>query len=564
MRPDPSGEAVEMEMSLTPLFNRETLTLRLPRWRPGSYRYSNYERKMSNLVAVDQNGNPRTLLEIDPRTWEVDTADATSLTVSYRLETTNEAAESAPAAIHLHGPAAFLYTEDSMHLRHVLKLDLPAGWDFASGHRPLADADWTFQSPNYDVFVDCPMAFGAEGALERYQFESHQVPFEVIIFGRAPQQQLLSRADLVQKIQAICESAYTITGDYPFERYVFLYLFNGTDGYYGLEHLNSTTIAYNWRWAETGDYSNLESVTAHEFFHLWNVKRIRPFQLGPFDYSQDVRTKDLWWLEGVTSYYTDVILQRAGLRENGWFLEAQQRNFIGQFNSSGYGIVSPERSSWTDWDTHQMANISYYNQGQSIGLFLDILIRQHTENRRSLDDVVRFLHRWVNYPQPGYRPGDLERAIRAVTGWDCTSFFARHVRGVVDLPWETTMPLAAVEARFAAPGGPYLGFSADEDMVVSVQEESAAFTAGLRPGDRLLRMADTKIESLVQLRALISELVPGEEIEIVVRRKGTTKRIKHVVAERTRLRFKLDYDANAPEPAQSIFRGILEGYPAGV
>ena len=561
--PAENAESVHFEMRLAPLHQRETVTVRMPRWKPGAYRYSNYERKLSELVATDQHGKEREILEIDPRTWEVECSDADELRISYRLRTSNEAAKSAPAAIHLHGPEAFMYTEDSLQLPHLLNVELPAKWDFASGHRPVAGKTLRFQSPNFDVFVDCPIAMGAEGALERHQFESHGVPFEVVIFGQPPNSSLLPRDEWLAKVQAICEATYTITGDYPFERYVFLYLFNGVGGYYGLEHLNSTTIAYNWRWAESGEYSGLESVTAHEFFHLWNVKRIRPFQLGPFDYSQDVRTKDLWWLEGVTSYYTDIILQRAGLRKDGWFLDAQEKNFIGQFNSSGYGIVSPERASRTEWDPQPGAQISYYDQGQTLGLFLDILIRQHTDNQRTLDDVVSFMHRWVNYPEQGYREGDLERAVRAITGWDCGQFFERHIRGVVDLPWENVMAFAGVDARFSPPGGPYLGFGADDDLVISVKEESGAYAAGLRAGDRLIRMAETKLTSLEQLKELVDMLPVAEEVEVVVRRNGSTKRFQLTIAERKRLLFKLEQSNTANERQKRLLNGVLKGIPQG-
>ncbi|MDP6942253.1 MAG: PDZ domain-containing protein, partial [Planctomycetota bacterium] len=542
LSPDPAGDVIRMEMELAPLFNRDNITLRMPLWKPGAYRYDTYERAMRGLVAVNQKGDELPLVELDPRTWRVQCEGASSVHVSYDLKVQDESEENAPPALHLHAPSAFLYTEDSIQLPHILKVNLPEDWSFSSGHRPVSGEANTYRSPNYDVFVDCPIALGA---LETMSFDSHGTPFEIVFFGKSPSDAQLDRTEWTAKVKAICEASWELMGSYPFERYVFLYLFNDIGGYYGLEHLNSTTIAYNHRNAKSGNISGLESVTAHEFFHLWNVKRIRPKKLGPFDYSQDVRTKDLWWLEGVTSYYTDIILHRAGLRKDGWFLKAQQRNFLAQYNTSGYGIVSPERSSWTVWDPTPGAYISFYDQGQSLGLLLDVEIRKHTQNKRSLDDVVRFLHRWVDYPNEGYAPGDLSRAIRSVTGWDCRPFFENHIRGLLPLPWNEAMPAAGVRAFFGEPGDPYLGFSASSTLVARVKENSPAWDSGLRNGDQILQVAGQPCASLSELREIVRGLDSGSSIQIDFLRGGEGMSIPFSVGERTRVLFKLERDSNA-------------------
>ena len=558
MTPDASGESVHFQMDLNPIFERDTLTLRIPYWRPGSYRYAAYERSMSNLTIVDQEGREREWMELDPRAWEVETAGATSLRVSYDMKVENDAADGKIPAIHMHSPAVFLYLEEARELPHRLSVNLPKNWSFASGHRPSADGNG-FRSPNFDVFVDCPMAVGD---LEFHEFESHGRPIRVVLYGRTPSERDFNRADWLAKVAAIVNAGWDLMGDFPFEEYTFLFLFNNIGGYYGLEHLNSTSIAYNWRTAQAGSLDGLESVTSHEFFHLWNVKRIRPAQLGPFDYSQDVRTRDLWWLEGVTSYYTDVLLQRAGLRPDDWFLDAQARTFLAQYHSNGYGIVSPERASWTVWDPNPQARISYYDQGQSLGFLLDVEIRAATNNQRSLDDVVRFLDQWVRYPDPGYQPGDLERAVRAVSGWDPSAFFARHFRGVVPYPWREVLPKAGVEVLFGEPGDAYLGFGADDDLKLIIREESAAFESGLRNGDKLLRINGTAVKSMDDLRAIVLDLEPESIATIQVRRNGATKSISHQVTPRKRVLFKLTPETQPTPDAAAILDGILTGFPA--
>ncbi len=557
MSPETSGESIHMEMTLNPLLNRESVIVRIPQWRPGSYRYAQYERDLSNLKVQDQDGKSRAIEEIDPRTWEINSAGATSLMVEYDLKVENKANPGEIPAIHLHGPATFLYLEDSLNLSHTLQVELPRGWDMASGHRLGVESDGRFRLPNYDILVDCPIALGE---LERHSFANNGKTFEVILFGKTPTTEQFPRGTWLSKVEALVDAGWNLVGDFPFEKYVFLFLFDNTRGYYGLEHLNSTTIAYNHRWAKEGRLDGLESVTSHEFFHLWNVKRIRPEALGPFDYSQDVRTKDLWWMEGITSYYTDILLLRAGLRNEEWFWEAQARNFLNVFNSPGYGTVSPERSSWTVWDPSPGQNISYYDQGQALGLLMDIEIRRATNNQRSLDDVIRFLHRWVNYPEAGYRDGDLSRAIRSVTGWDCRPFFERHIRGLVDLPLEEILPAAGLRAVWMKRGTPYLGLRLTEDLEIS--GGSSVKEGSFQEGDRIQKVGTIKVRTRDDLRSALREEQAGATLQIRIRRGGSYKTFDFKLPARSSHSLVLEPDADASAAAQAIGRGIIKGSPA--
>ena len=266
LTPAADGKSVAMSMHLTGLFQRDRLVLKIPLWRPGSYRYDNYQDNLSSLQAVDQDGEVRSLLELDPRSWEVRASGATALTVTYTIKTKNHAAKDGLPAVHLRGPSTFLYTEDSKELPHTLKVNLPPKWDFASGHRADGRAEGLLRSPNYDVFVDCPMALGD---LERHTFLSHGKEIEWVMFGRPLSEAVFPRLDWGRKLEAMCHVAHEIFGDYPFEKYTFLFLFTPGGGISGLEHLNSTSIISNDSGISSGRFMDpLESVTAHEFFHL--------------------------------------------------------------------------------------------------------------------------------------------------------------------------------------------------------------------------------------------------------------------------------------------------------
>jgi predicted metalloprotease with PDZ domain len=562
MKPAADGETIDMEMSLNPLLDRDRVVVRIPLWRPGSYRYANYQDRIKNLRAVDQNGTERSILELEPRAWEIDAAGATSLKVLYTLTTTNEADEGETPAVHLRSPMTFLYTEDTKHLSHTLRVELPSGWDFASGHRADASEEGLLRSPDYDVFVDCPIALGG---LERHSFMSHGVEIEWVLFGRLPTDAEFSREEWSRKLQAISETGYDIFGSYPFEKYTYLFLLNGIGGVSGLEHLNSTSILVNHRGVKNGSYIEiLESVTAHEFFHLWNVKRIRPEQLGPFDYTQDVRSTDLWWAEGITSYYNDVMLQRAGLRPDGWFWSAQSSNFLSVRRSPGYGNNSPERSSWTVWDPDPSKSISYYSQGQMLGLLLDIKIRAHTENQRSLDDVLAFLSRWIDYPGPGYSDDELQKAIYAVTGWDCEQFFDRHIEGLVEPPFAEVLPLAGLNVTWIEADDPYVGLGFGEGLELAIREGTPAGDAGLQTGDRLLAIGEDRVRDLDEVRAALAVVKPGQEIMVRVRRGGSTKDVTVLVAERGRTTFRISEAEDATPEQIAIREGVLTGTPNSI
>lgn len=551
--PDAEGKSLHLTMVLSPLHDRERMVLRIPLWRPGSYRYASYQDRLSGMHAYDQDGNPLELMPLDDRAWQLHTTGVTSLTVEYDLSVRNQALPDRTPAYFLHGPATFLWLEGAEDLPHFLHLDLPPQWEFASGHRPYPGEDNTWYSPNYDVFVDCPMAFGD---LERYTFTLHDKPFEVVLFGRVPSPADFDRDDWLERVIAISDAAHDLLGDFPFERYVYLYQFSRIGGYSGLEHLNSTTIDVSARMVASGDIGPLESVTAHEFFHLWNVKRIRPEALGPFDYTKSTHTRDLWWMEGVTSYYNDVLLQRAGLRDDqeDWFTRSQLQNRRSLEFSQGYGKVAPERASWRVWS--EDSNVSYYDQGQALGWLLDIQIRHHTNNRRSLDDVVRALHRWVDYPGPGLRPGDLERMIRAVSGWDPAEFFDLYIAGNHTFPYAEVLPLAGYQVTEMQRGDPYLGIRIEANMSIAQVGES------FQEGDVLLSIDGRPMPDLDAVRAIIPELAAGALVTLVVRdAAGMAREVAWTVKERDRAVFRATPSPTMSDLQKAIYDGILHGKP---
>ncbi len=553
--PHVGGDSMHMTMRLDPLHECDRLVLRIPLWHPGAYRYTNYQDKVSALTVTDQDGVRRELKSLESHSWQIDASGATSLTVEYDLAVRNDADDGAAPAFFVHSPAAFMYIDGTENLPHYMHMDLPTDWQFASGHRKHPTLENTWYSPNLDVFLDCPIAFGA---MERYQFELHDRPFEIVLLGKLPTEQQFDREMWVEHVKRISDTSFDIVGDFPFERYVYLFIMNNLGGVSGLEHLNSTTIEVSHRMVKAGQLGPLESVTAHEFFHLWNVKRIRPEILGPFDYSRDAHTTDLWWMEGVTSYYNDVILQRSGLRsqQDGWFVDSQLSNRRNLENAQGYGRVSPEQASWRVWDTN--SKVSYYDLGQSLGWLLDIQIRHHTQNRRSLDDVVRALHRWVDYPGKGLAEGDLERMIKAISGWDCSEFFDMYIAGNNKFPFADVLPLAGLAVTESKVGDPYLGMNVSDEMIIS------SGGADFLEGDKLIRVDGHAVANVKDLRAVIPQLQAGGLVEVMVENNGKQRAVSWTVKSRDRGIFRVQPMTEMTELQNAIYQGLLNGTPSGV
>jgi predicted metalloprotease with PDZ domain len=287
-----------------------------------------------------------------------------------------------------------------------------------------------------------------------------------------------------------------------------------------LEHLNSTTIGFPAA-AMARDPNILAPVTAHEFFHAWNVKRIRPVELGPFDYTRPVRTVNLWWSEGVTDYYADLILLRAGLDSLPGFAQSMAGSIASYRRNPGRRTISPERSSWTAWDppaANGGLNISYYLQGQLLGFLLDVTIRDSTDNARSLDDVIRYL--FDHYAGArGFTRDDLLSSVRAATGLDLTSFFAQFVSGTAEIPWNDFLARAGWRVDFDSASAVDTRIGAISPAVQGgrprfiVLPGSAAARAGLLSGDE-------PASDMFGVFSALRGLTPGQTVTLEVLRDG--------------------------------------------
>ncbi len=468
---EPGLTAVPLDVSLTvPPPSNGRLVFEIPIWTPGSYRRRPFAGRMRNITAFanQQRDDVIKTTRIRDNAWEVLTPpgkELSDVTFAYRtLVAPNDRFMFQPEtrrAITFEGPAIYVYAKGLENQPCAISFDLPDGWNVYGGLERDANSigPHAFRAPNYDVLADCPLKLGT---VQTWSFESMGAQIDVVLDAG---QDLEFEADTwIENIQAIVDEAGHVFGGIPVEHYVFLYTASPRGGGGGLEHLTSTAIGLSRRSLARSPRTGL-SVTAHEFFHLWNVKRLRPIELGPFQYDRPVRTDSLWLAEGVTSYYTDVLLSRADHSDPGRFWERMRGQIRSFENRAGRYTTSSEQASRRVWDNAAPdRGFSYYNSGCVLGLLVDLQIRHATNNERSADDWMRALFARCEKLHRGLTPEEIVTTASQVAGIDMAAWFDRHVAGTVRPDYAKILGHAGMRVELKETAEPILrGLRVDRD-----------------------------------------------------------------------------------------------------
>lgn len=427
------------------------IDVQFPVWLPGAYRIVDAARNVQEFRAGTTGGQTLPVSKTDTQTWRVETRGNNTVRVSYKVYADNLGVTGAhldDTHAYFNGPLIFAYVVGAKERPVTLTLTKPPRWNVVStGLEPVAGRPHTFAAPDYDTFVDAPFEIGTHNVL---RFDYKGAAYEIAIYGNHNYDLNRFRAET----ESMVRSQVDMMGGTPFRRYVFIFHMLPRGGG-GLEHLNSTVINLRKYDANKKDadkkeeegWDSFRGVTSHEFFHLWNVKRFRPGVLGPFDYTQQVPTRDLYVSEGMTSYYGDLHILRSGIWTRQRFYKALTEEIQTLQRIPGRRIQTVEESSLNTWYAHDdplNTSYSYYNKGQLIGLLLDLEIRQRTKNARTLDDVFRHLLENFGLPKAGWEPGGFQKAVETVAGSDFDDFFTRFVGGTEELPYERALGYAGL------------------------------------------------------------------------------------------------------------------------
>ena len=541
------------------------LLVAMPAWN-ATYDIRDFAYRVTHVrVANGYEGaqNALSVVKLDKQTWRISAANSgarTSLgTVTIQYDDYWD--EPGPFSSQINTHHAFLNLAEVLFYvptrraeeSDVTYENLPPDWRTAE-ELPPGQEPHSFVAASYDALVDAPAEIGA---FQEFPLDAGKAHLRVVVDGTDWDQTRLS--DALQKIVGY-ETGFM--RDVPFNEYMFIFHFGANAGGGGMEHSNCTAIA-------TGSGDSAPAVAAHEFFHLWNVKRIRPQTLQPVDYTKEMWTRALWFAEGVTSTYASFAMVRAGL----WTSEQFYGDLAQQFTSlearPAHLWQSAEESSLDTWldkydyyDSPQVS-VSYYNKGQILGVMLDLAIRDATDNHKSLDDVLRamdedYAHRGRYYDDSA----GVEQEVERISGRSFKDFFARYVAGTEEIPYNDFLRVAGLQAQTQERAIADLGFetsrSSDGTVVISsVTPGSGAERAGLQPGDVIVQL-DGRPFGRSAMRFLFQHS-PGDTVNVRIQRNGSERDVSFALGSRGVQAYSISETPGASERQKRIRDGMLHG-----
>jgi len=533
------------------------LELWMPVWTPGSYLVREYSRHVQDLTAKDEQGGGLSIIKTSKNRWAIDAPSAKTVTIHYtvyghELSVRTNWIEDGFAL--LNGAPTFIAVRGYENAPHHVSLKLPQSWKNAWSPLARKANELTFTAETHDELVDSPILAGSP--------DVHSIPVDglPISLVNAGDTTLWNLGEAAEHVQKIVETYRNMMGKLPFDRYLFLNCI--VEGRGGLEHSHSSVLMTSrYAFRKRALYVDWLGLVSHEFFHVWNVKRLRPKALGPFDYENEVYTRSLWFAEGVTSYYTPLIPRRAGLTKTDELLDALSEH-IGKLQTTpGRHHQSLEESSFDAWiklyrpdENSVNTTISYYVKGAVVAWLLDAEIRTASKGKRSLDDLIRLLFSEFGEGK-GYTDADLQHAAEEIAGASLEAFFSTNVRGREELDYQTA--LRTFGLRFKKPKEEDQGWigidttSRDGKLVITgVREDAPAHVAGLTAEDELIAIGGLRVDPR-SLTERLQQFKPGDRLDVLVARRDAIRMLRLVLAEAPgSWKLEIDPDA-APESVKA-------------
>jgi predicted metalloprotease with PDZ domain len=553
--PQAANHYAQVELEFTP---REpgVVKLILPVWTPGSYLIREYARHIDSVIARDSKGELLDVHKSAKNIWETSVEAAGPLTIRYRvycneLSVRSNFIDSSFGV--LNGAAFFLTTEECIDQTHRVELQLPGTWgqSVSSLSRPIGMPN-TYLADNYDQLVDSPIVMGNPTI---HPFQVGDAEHYLVSLGGDGLWDFSRAAADTARIVAEHQAMWEIV---PYEKYYFFNLV--AEGSGGLEHDNSTLLLTSrWSFGTSKNYHRWLGLVSHEFFHAWNIRRLRPQALMNYDYNEEVYFEELWVAEGITSYYDDLGLVRCGLIKPKEYLELLSGQIETLQETPGRLRQSLAESSFDTWirfyrpdENSSNATISYYNKGAVTAFLLDMQIRRATRNNKSLDDVMRTLYKkFVDSPN-GYTNVDVQKVAEEIAGTDLSKFFQTALYSTEELDYSGALEWLGIQfaeaptvvsldpAKPGASSGidpgnsagsnsssnthksPWLGVTTESPAgrltIVRIIDDSPAYAAGLNVGDELIAFNDLRVDDKWEEK--LKQLSHDSALKVHVARRG--------------------------------------------
>ncbi|PTQ99974.1 putative metalloprotease with PDZ domain [Mucilaginibacter yixingensis] len=524
--PEAQAHYTDVEMDIAGITG-PAIDLKMAVWTPGSYLVREFARNIES-VSAEVNGQPLRIAKINKNTWHVELNGATTVKVRYRIYCF-EISVRTPFVDTRHGfissAAVFIYPAGGLDQPATISIKPYAGWTTVSTSLDMVgDDQFTLASPNYDILFDSPIEVGTQD-VTHFNVDGVKYELAMCLGGNYDKPRLVK--DLTKMVQE--ETA--IFGENPNHRYVFIvHNYNKSGG--GLEHLSSTVLgATRNGYTDEATYERFLSLCAHEHFHLWNVKRLRPFVLGPFNYEQENYTTDLWIAEGFTNYYDNLVVHRMALYT--------QQNYLGQIggdinnieNAPGNLVQPVADASFDAWikyyrpnENSPNATVSYYAKGSVAAMMLDLEIIHDSQGQYSLDDVMSYTYNeFYKKQQRGYTDAEFKQALEKFAGKNLDEFYSRYIYGTAAIDYDRYLGYAGFKLvdELAESNTPALGISITavnaRPVISSVQRGSAAWVDGLNVNDEIVAIDG---ETFTELSAMLAYKTVGQQVKVTVIRDG--------------------------------------------
>ena len=555
----PHTHLFEVEVRIAKLSSADKdLDLIMPAWRSGRYVIFDFSGGVQGFSAVDENGKTLAWSKTDKQTWRIVRGKASTITARY-LVYANEFSDRTRGLNDEHAfidPATtFMFVKKYLNEPLTLMVNPFGNWHVTTGLDQPGGKENTFTAPNYEYFADCPIEIGNQND---FVFDVDGIPHDLMIAGQGNWDEKKMMPDLTKLVEANKK----FWGRLPYERYVFmLEVYPNIGG--ATEHINSTIIQTRpFGFKNPDSYRSFLGLVSHEYFHTWNVKQLRPKGITPYDYTREDYVKELWVAEGTTSYYGELMLVRTGFKAQQEFLDDVVRSVQEDRMRPGNKVQSVTESSFDAWvkywrgrqDAYN-AESDYYGKGSHVSLLLDLVIRNMSKNKHSLDDVMRTM--FERFPLgKGYTVDDLQKVCEEMAGSSLQQFFLDYVHGTTPLPWEKFLGYAGLqlEKKNTEPK-PWLGiFTFDRDnqaQIYSVVAGSPAYDAGLNVNDQVLALNGFRARTN-DLTNRIAEMKEGDRVKLMVFRDDKLREFEVTLRNQDVPNYSITNVNNPTEPQKAI------------
>jgi predicted metalloprotease with PDZ domain len=532
----------------------EQFDIALPVWTPGSYLVREYARHVQEFSAKDSGGNTLVWSKTNKNTWSIGTKGVTEFIASYKVyanELTVRTNELNADHAFWNNGALLMFPKGFLNIPTTLTVKPYGDWKIATGLPKVGEN--IFKAESYDILYDSPFEVGN---FKEIAFDVQGKPHRFIIEGEGNYDINKIAKDTAKIVQA----AYDIFGELPYNDYTFIL---NTRGGGGLEHLNSTALQFN-KLGFTTNYMSFMTLVAHEYFHCFNVKRIRPDALGPFNYEGENYTKLLWVAEGGTAYYENILVRRAGLTTEKEFLGNAASQIQALQDRPGRFETSVEEASFDAWikyyrpDENAVNNqISYYDKGEIVNFLLDLQIRKDSNGAKSLDDVMRYLYNEHYKKNKNYTPEDYQKISEMMAGKSLEDFFKRFVRGRDELDYNAALNAFGLNLYVNnGKSNAYIGATLRQDgeklNITALPNNTPAYEQGLNVNDQIVAIDGLRV-NLTFLNSYLSEKKAGDKVKLTVFRFDELREFEIILGGKSAATYRIAAVEGATEAQKALY-----------